>query len=72
MRLHPARVLLQNQATMKENKGLMSRVLYLIQIQRSLKNVVQALARLLIVDTEAMCTTELAHIVFDGTEFCLN
>jgi hypothetical protein len=65
-------VLLQDQPTVKENKGLLSRVLYLIQIQRSLKNVVQALARLLIVDAEAICTTELAHIMLDDTKFGLN
>jgi hypothetical protein len=47
-------------------------MLYLIQIQHNLKNVVQALARLLVVDAEAICTTELAHIMLDNTKFGLN
>jgi hypothetical protein len=57
---------------MKENEGLLFWVLYLIQIQCSLENIVQTLARLLVVDTEAMRTIELAHIMLDDTKFSLN
>jgi hypothetical protein len=57
---------------MKVDKGQVFKVLNLVQVQCSLKNVIQTLPRVLVVQTEAICTTELAHIVFDDTEFCLN